>query len=412
MKVIAVTVAAFAALGSFCALPADASPYYCSSTHSYYPAAQACPGDAPVNSAPAQAVPQPAPSPDRAYTEGLADRTAWETWLNGQQGDYRAGAFYWSGQRSLPKPGSCEVPGHSKAWSDGCLAARGHLALPDARRRSEPKYKAGWNSFTTEGTATSVAPSVSVVPRQGPNSDMWFYRCLTSNAYYPTVKTCSGQWSAAWGSASPSPEGVPVSNPPSFITDNLDASSAELVARANGKTQPQALSDGANHASINLRLFLEELTPAYRKYGLSDKRDICDGLSINRAGGDYIENLAERYLQRFKLSAPDEGFSKRYLLALANAVRDNTPCQSIKDAEADEFYRQRSINTAPPPVADEKNEPDNCTPTIEQANRFGMSIEELSAQMNASQRLGGGCQAVIESYENIIRIRNGLMPLQ
>jgi hypothetical protein len=84
-----------------------------------------------------------------AFRQGLSDRTAWETWLAGLSGAYRAGAEYWSGQRSIPKPGSCYGPtGQSLGdWTNGCVAAQQRLDPTDVRRKAEPDYKLGWNSF-------------------------------------------------------------------------------------------------------------------------------------------------------------------------------------------------------------------------------------------------------------------------
>lgn len=95
-----------------------------------------------------KAVPVSAPQGDAMFQKGLSDRTAWETWFNGLQGDQKTGAFYWAGQRSLPHPGSCEQM--SAAFHDGCTAAKVRLAASDPLRKSEPSYKQGWNSYTAQ----------------------------------------------------------------------------------------------------------------------------------------------------------------------------------------------------------------------------------------------------------------------
>jgi hypothetical protein len=89
------------------------------------------------------------PQPETAFEQGLADRRQWETWFKSLLGEYKAGAEYWSGHRSLPKPGSCFGPaGQSLGdWSKGCVAAQQRLAPTDIRRRSEPDYRRGWNSY-------------------------------------------------------------------------------------------------------------------------------------------------------------------------------------------------------------------------------------------------------------------------
>jgi hypothetical protein len=91
---------------------------------------------------------QPSTSPSPAlspmFEKGLADRAAWEQWISSLSTDYRAGAEYWAGQRSLPRPGTCYgVPG----FSAGCEAAKARLTPADALRKSEPDYKLGWNAY-------------------------------------------------------------------------------------------------------------------------------------------------------------------------------------------------------------------------------------------------------------------------
>jgi hypothetical protein len=89
---------------------------------------------------------EPKPKP---YMEGAADRRAWETWFGGLSGAYKDGAEYWTGQRSTPRPGSCYGPAGQNLgdWTAGCLDAKRSLALSDIRRKSEPDYRAGWNSY-------------------------------------------------------------------------------------------------------------------------------------------------------------------------------------------------------------------------------------------------------------------------
>ena len=91
----------------------------------------------------------PAPSETEqssAFEQGREDRRAWESWLNAQSGEFRAGAYLWSGQRSLRNPIPCNsgAPGD---WRSGCEAARAMLAPFAVRRRSETEYRAGWNSY-------------------------------------------------------------------------------------------------------------------------------------------------------------------------------------------------------------------------------------------------------------------------
>jgi hypothetical protein len=80
-----------------------------------------------------------------AFRDGAADRAAWENWFGGLVGDERDGALYWASQRSLPSPGSCATLSGAKAL--GCREAQTRLSPSDARRKTEPEYKAGWNSI-------------------------------------------------------------------------------------------------------------------------------------------------------------------------------------------------------------------------------------------------------------------------
>ena len=85
------------------------------------------------------------PGNSLAFQQGLNDRRNYETWFDALTGDYQAGAFYWSGQRSLKIPGHCVVG--SATFKSGCLAAENLLHPSDLRRYNEPVYRAGWNSL-------------------------------------------------------------------------------------------------------------------------------------------------------------------------------------------------------------------------------------------------------------------------
>jgi ATP-dependent protease ClpP protease subunit len=109
------------------------------------------PQPSPTNGQTASAARAPAvnaPSTN-VFDQGLADRRRWEAWLNSLPGAYHEGARYWSAQRSLPKPGSCFGPAGQNLgdWTSGCLAAQQLLAPTDIRRKSEPEYRLGWNSY-------------------------------------------------------------------------------------------------------------------------------------------------------------------------------------------------------------------------------------------------------------------------
>jgi hypothetical protein len=105
----------------------------------------------------------PSHAQSAAYSDGLADRTAYEAWISSLETGEKTGAAYWAGQRSLPHPGPC---GHTDTPADaGCGEAQRRLAPADVRRRSEPAYRQGWNAFqsttpaeTTQSTAAASAP--------------------------------------------------------------------------------------------------------------------------------------------------------------------------------------------------------------------------------------------------------------
>ena len=91
---------------------------------------------------------EPQGSTNQAYTDGRNARIAYENWFTGLDvtTEYRAGAEYWAGHRSLkPAPTTCHLV--SPAYEAGCDEARRLLTPADIRRKSEPDYKLGWNSL-------------------------------------------------------------------------------------------------------------------------------------------------------------------------------------------------------------------------------------------------------------------------
>lgn len=109
------------------------------------------------------AAPAATAAPERgqnlSFEQGWADRVAWERWVAAQSGDSRAGAEWWAGQRSLPRPGTCESG--SPAFSAGCSEAYRRLAPSDARRRSDPDYRRGWNSYVNPAPPTTQPASAA-----------------------------------------------------------------------------------------------------------------------------------------------------------------------------------------------------------------------------------------------------------
>jgi hypothetical protein len=108
---------------------------------------------------------------DPLYKKGFADRAAWEQWFSSLHGDYKIGAFYWAGQRSLPHPGSCRQMDDD--FFNGCTAAKERLAPADALRTTEPEYKAGWNAWTSpapQAASSDRAASSVSIPTPPPES--------------------------------------------------------------------------------------------------------------------------------------------------------------------------------------------------------------------------------------------------
>ena len=96
-----------------------------------------------------------------SFASGLSDRGSLQTWIESLGPEARAGADYWSGQRSLSTPGSCFSPARSAQFSNGCTAAQARFGPTDARRRADSDYRAGWNSYST---VSAVQPPSSSIP--------------------------------------------------------------------------------------------------------------------------------------------------------------------------------------------------------------------------------------------------------
>ena len=96
--------------------------------------------------------------------QGYAARVSFEVWLAGLKGDQRRGADFWSGERSIPKPISCFATKYSliAEFVLGCQEAQRRLSLPDVRRRTEPEYRKGWNSYAS--TTDLAQPASAAAP--------------------------------------------------------------------------------------------------------------------------------------------------------------------------------------------------------------------------------------------------------
>jgi hypothetical protein len=102
------------------------------------------------------------------YEKGLADRARWEQWVSGLTGDYKEGAEYWAGQRSLPQPRNCDQK--NQAFYAGCIEAKSRLDPTDVLRNAEPAYKVGWNNFQASASPSPDASSQQAHEGQVNNS--------------------------------------------------------------------------------------------------------------------------------------------------------------------------------------------------------------------------------------------------
>ena len=97
------------------------------------------------------------------FQNGVNDRTSWEQWFSGLQGEYRSGAFYWSAMRNdKNQTPSCENKRRESYgdFTDGCRAAKKFLTQSDQKRASDADYKSGWNSVTTPANSPPRVCSV------------------------------------------------------------------------------------------------------------------------------------------------------------------------------------------------------------------------------------------------------------
>jgi hypothetical protein len=123
--------------------------------------------------------------PAFGFREGYADRKAWEDWFNATSGEFKAGAYWWSGQRSLPQPGDCQSLGGQA--TSGCLAAKAQLEVSDYRRNAFPIYRAGWNSYSADPVAAIPPPPVPASPAAFDPATVFSPPVVTPPAPPPTV---------------------------------------------------------------------------------------------------------------------------------------------------------------------------------------------------------------------------------
>jgi hypothetical protein len=119
------------------------------------------------------------PVPEDPSQRGLADRAEFEQWVAALSGDFRLGADWWAGRRSLLNPGACNGPtATSQDFMFGCEAAKARLTPMDIKRKSDPVYRRGWNSYTgpitspsapdAQGFRVEQVPTVEQIPMETP----------------------------------------------------------------------------------------------------------------------------------------------------------------------------------------------------------------------------------------------------
>lgn len=132
----------------------------------YAPMLQPVPGaqPTPLSSSP----PTPVVEPTDAYRQGVADWRALEAWFASQSGDRRAGADFWAANRSKVGHPTCadageNFAGNKTAFITGCQEAKRQLDPIDAKRLSDPQYRAGFNEGAEQ---LPLSASAAPPPRQ------------------------------------------------------------------------------------------------------------------------------------------------------------------------------------------------------------------------------------------------------
>jgi hypothetical protein len=103
-----------------------------------------------------------APSP--AFQQGHVERMSYENWIATLSGDTLDGAKFWAAHRSDHAPPSCANPLFTEAFTNGCKIAKVRLAPSDIGRKTDPEFKAGWNSPLDSLEAAAPAQPTSSPP--------------------------------------------------------------------------------------------------------------------------------------------------------------------------------------------------------------------------------------------------------
>lgn len=119
------------------------------------------PGDMrvrPISAADSRTPPLPVAD---SFQQGVADRAAMEQWVAGLTGEFKRGVNWWAARRSLVNPGACNGPAAtSSEFVLGCEAAKARLTPVDIKRKSDPDYRRGWNTYTVVPISPSMSPGL------------------------------------------------------------------------------------------------------------------------------------------------------------------------------------------------------------------------------------------------------------
>jgi hypothetical protein len=203
-----------------------------------------------------------------ARKDGLAARDAYEAWLAGLVGDTRAGADYWAAHRSLSRPGTCQSTDadvNNVSFRSGCENAKRILAPSDVRRKSEPAFRLGWNSFAPR--ASTVNPSTSEAAA-APADSQWYF----ASTVLGKCSRVSDIFPGKAGNYPSTPEGIIAGtgggsayslDRPSYGPDGPERHGPGPVVRLTdilGRYPTLALVQGRDNCQKALTLFMKERT--------------------------------------------------------------------------------------------------------------------------------------------------------
>jgi hypothetical protein len=212
----------------------------------------------PYTKAPSRSAQTPAGS--EMFAQGLRDRTAWEDWFNGLSGDEQAGASFWAAERSRPNRGDCLG---TAAFVQGCQEAKARLADADLLRKTEPQYRAGWNSYiqpappppatTTAAESRAVVQAAPVAPPSPPPSPPAAAQIPASNVtpLYISPPTPSTRTAPNIGGASPMLCVYWLNNNKARLNDPAGPGAGDPVVQVIG---PSATTGSFGASNIRCRL--------------------------------------------------------------------------------------------------------------------------------------------------------------